>query len=179
MGSDGDRVVELCFNNLNEPWIVYNDPIIQKNDGFNCGPIACLKVLELYGFIPTNSIAGIAQKKYGYRGVVMPFYQRMLEVNEGQLKFTLGKTTIKKINRKKKKNINKEPIVIDDGEDNKPDAMSITSNKRTLAMEKKNKKQQESAKKAMKKCGNAAIESGVAPGSVVSLQVDYRTHSNP
>jgi hypothetical protein len=63
---------------------------IQQNDGFNCGPIACLKVLELYGFIPTNSIAEIAQKKHGYRGVVMPFYERMLEVNEPQLKFTLG-----------------------------------------------------------------------------------------
>ena len=163
---------------LYAPWQVYNDPIIKQNDGFNCGSIACLKVLELYGFIPTDSIAQIAEKKNGYRGVVMPFYQKMLEVNEGQLNFFVGKTTIKKFNRNKKK-IEEETIVIDDGEDNEPDAMSITSNKRTLAMEKKNKKQEESAKKAMKKCGDAVLQSGVAAGAVVSLQVDYRTHYNP
>ncbi len=176
-GSDNDRVLELCFSDLYAPWIVYNDPIIKQNDGFNCGPIASLKVLELYGFIPTNSIAGIAQKKYGYRGVVMPLYQRMLQVNEGQLKFIIGNATTRKINTKK--NIEEETIVIDDGEDNEPDAMSITSNKCTMAMEKKNKKQQEGAEKAMKKCGDAAIQSGVAAGAVVSLQVNYRTHSNP
>jgi len=46
-------------------------------------------------------------------------------------------------------------------------------------MEKKNKKQKKNAKKAMKKCGDAALQSGVAPGAVVSLQVDHRTHYNP
>ncbi len=56
----------------------------------------------------------------------MPFYQKILEVNEGQLNFFVGKTTIKKFNRNKKK-IEEETIVIDDGEDNKPDVMSITS----------------------------------------------------
>ncbi len=30
----------------------------------------------------------------------------------------------------------------------------------------------------MKKCGDAALQSGVAAGAVVSLQVDYRTHYN-
>jgi len=81
MGSGNDQIIALCFNDLYAPWVVYNDPIIKQNDGFNCGPIACLKVLELYGFIPTNSIAGIAHKRYGYRGVVMQYYRNMLEVN--------------------------------------------------------------------------------------------------
>ena len=180
VGRDGDSVLELCFNDLYAPWIVYNDPIIKQNDGFNCGPIACLKVLELYGFIPTNSIAGIAQKKHGYRGVVMPFYERMLEVNEPQLKYMLSRDVyVRKMKTIKKNHIKDEEIEIDDGEHEEPDAVSVTSNKRTLAMEKKNRKQQESAKKAMKKCGNAALQSGVAAGAVVSLQVDYRTHSNP
>jgi hypothetical protein len=30
----------------------------------------------------------------------------------------------------------------------------------------------------MKHCGNAAMESGAAPGAVVTLKVDYRTHSH-
>ena len=48
---------------------------------------------------------------------------------------------------------------------------------RKVAMEKKNLKQKESAKKAMERAGAAAIESGAAPGAVVSLKVDYCTHS--
>ncbi len=44
------------------------------------------------------------------------------------------------------------------------------------AMEKKNCKQEESAKKAMKICGQAALEIGVGIGALVSLKVDYRTH---
>jgi hypothetical protein len=46
-------------------------------------------------------------------------------------------------------------------------------------MDKKNRKQEESAIKAMKKCGDAALKSGISPGAVVTLQVDYRTHYNP
>ncbi len=44
------------------------------------------------------------------------------------------------------------------------------------AMEKKNCKQEESAIKAMKICGQAALESGVGIGALVSLKVDYRSH---
>ncbi len=51
-------------------------------------------------------------------------------------------------------------------------------NIRKEAMAKKNMKQKESAKKEMKRAGATAIESGAAPGAVVSLKVDYRTHSH-
>jgi hypothetical protein len=43
-------------------------------------------------------------------------------------------------------------------------------------MEKKNCKQEESAIKAMKICGRAALESGVGIGPLVSLKVEYHTH---
>ncbi len=42
-------------------------------------------------------------------------------------------------------------------------------------MEKKNCKQEESAIKAMKICGKAALDSGIGIGALVSLKVDYRT----
>jgi hypothetical protein len=45
-------------------------------------------------------------------------------------------------------------------------------------MKKKNDKQQASAEKEMKRAGKAAMESGAASGAVVTLQVDYRTHSH-
>ncbi len=57
--------------------------------------------------------------------------------------------------------------------------MLHTSETCKIAMEKKNRRQEENAKKAMKKCGNAAIKSGVSPGAVVTFQVDYRTYYNP
>jgi hypothetical protein len=44
------------------------------------------------------------------------------------------------------------------------------------AMEKKNCMQEESAIKVMKVCGQAALESGVGIGALVSLKVDYCTH---
>jgi hypothetical protein len=54
-----------------------------------------------------------------------------------------------------------------------------TSEMRKIAMEKKNKRQEKNALKAMKKCGEAAMKSGVLPGAVVTLQVDYGTNYNP
>jgi hypothetical protein len=47
---------------------------------------------------------------------------------------------------------------------------------RREAMEKKNCKQEKSAIKAMKVCGQAALERGVGIGALVSLKVDYCTH---
>ncbi len=49
---------------------------------------------------------------------------------------------------------------------------------RELAMEKKNYKQESEAKKAMKKYGKAAEDAGAHVGAVVSLHVDYHTHSH-
>ena len=39
-------------------------------------------------------------------------------------------------------------------------------------------KQAENILKAIKRCGSAAIDSGAVPGAVVTLKVDYRTHSH-
>ena len=45
-------------------------------------------------------------------------------------------------------------------------------------MAKRNHKQQSQAKKAMKQCGRAAQAARAGIGAVVSLKVDYRTHSH-
>jgi hypothetical protein len=47
---------------------------------------------------------------------------------------------------------------------------------RKEAMQKKNRKQEEYAIKAMKMCGKAAVDSAIGLGALVSLKVDYRTH---
>ena len=53
-----------------------------------------------------------------------------------------------------------------------------TSITRSVAMEKRNKRQAASAQKEMKRCCDKAIRNGAAPGAVVTLKVDYRTHSH-
>ena len=45
-------------------------------------------------------------------------------------------------------------------------------------MTKKNLGQAEGAEKAKKRAGKAALEAGAEPGAVVTLHVDYRTHSH-
>ena len=45
-------------------------------------------------------------------------------------------------------------------------------------MAKRNRKQESQAIKAMKQCGRAAQAAGAGIGAVVSLKVDYHTHSH-
>ncbi len=45
-----------------------------------------------------------------------------------------------------------------------------SSELRKIAMEKKNKRQEEKANQALKQCGDAAVKSGVSPGAVVILR---------
>ena len=198
--------LELYFEDKDEPWVVYNDHTILQVDGYNCGPIACLKVMEIYGILPPNSVAEIAHQRYGYRASVMDQYQRFLSQHDRDIKLILNKSGFERFSRDCKNELSGgedddepqvAPQVADNDTDDKPQVSdkeddddgeeegeeaednSHTSNKRKLAMEKKNTKQQESAKKAMKQCGDAALKAGISPGAVVTLQVDYRTCYNP
>jgi hypothetical protein len=197
--------IELCFDDKYAPWCVYNDPIIWQVDGYNCGPIACLKVMEIYGILPPDSIAEIAHQRYGYRGVVMDHYSRFLAQHDRDIKLILNKSGFERFSRDcsvrnnelsggvdndeaqiaDKESYNEAQVsdkaAGDKGkeEGKEADNNSHTSNKRKLAMENKNTKQKEGAKKAMKQCGDAALKAGISPGAVVTLQVDYRTCYNP
>jgi hypothetical protein len=83
-----------------------------------------------------------------------------------------------------KSNANNVPAQTNDAMENNNNGQNVGGNiirdkegiVRREAMEEKNCKQEESAIKAMKICGQAALESGVGIGALVSLKVDYRTH---
>ena len=92
----GDEVMEIDFMDDNAPWHVEHDPILKQADGFNCGPIACLKVLEIYGLIEENSIGDIAHQQYGYRGVAMTFYEKFIEKYKQDFQFTISYSTARK-----------------------------------------------------------------------------------
>jgi hypothetical protein len=48
-----DMVLEISFDDLNhqQPWRVQNDQSYVQGDDVSCEPIACLKLMKIYGFI--------------------------------------------------------------------------------------------------------------------------------
>ena len=160
----------------NRPWAMVKDPVLKQHDGYNCGPIACLKVMEIYGMIPQDSIEQIRHSNDGYRGVVMAFYQLCLREYNNDIHFPINnKGNVQKYIKFKEQQKAKE---VDD-EQKAKEVDDESSKNRGQAMAMKNKRQAAQALKMMKQCGNAAMKSGVGPGAVVTLQVDYRTHYNP
>jgi hypothetical protein len=169
------RVMELAFQSALNPeqswpdWIVINDPSIRQTDGYNCGPIACIKVMEVFGILELDSISTIANSPEGYRPVVMEYYQQCVMKYKDDLFFQLRKKTAKS------QTLVSAPDEVPSEEDEGDDHTTVT---RSLALEKRNKKQAASAEKEIRRCGQAAILNGAAPGAVVTLKVDYRTHSH-
>ena len=143
-------------------WKVTNDRSYKQSDGVSCGPIACLKVMEIYGIVQPGRVEFLSNFHNGDRTTVMDYYADCVEKYNDGIKAELH--MLESIIDTRATYGRKQP------------ADSI----RKVAMEKKNLKQKESAKKAMamERAGAAAIESGAAPGAVVSLKVDYRTHSH-
>jgi hypothetical protein len=80
------------------------------------------------------------------------------------------------LERQEKDNNNEVDISSD--ESSSASLVDHVSVQRSVALEKKNKRQAASAEKEIKRAGQAAIRNGVAPGAVVTLKVDYRTHSH-
>ena len=77
------RVMNISFKLDFDPnhgwpkWTVTNDSSIRQVDGFNCGPIACLKVMEVFGILKPGSISDIVESD-SYRTVVMNYYQECI-----------------------------------------------------------------------------------------------------
>jgi hypothetical protein len=133
--------------------------------------------MELYGFLKEGSIDHIGESPGGYRNAVMDYYQNCCILYYDALKAEL----------RTKKLVTDDPkedagAVVTEKKNAKQPSSNPTDDARddarALAMKKKNAKQQASAEKEMKRAGKAAMESGAAPGAVVTLHVDYRTHSH-
>ena len=193
--TDCGEVLMLFFSDENKgPWAVSKDPKLKQFDRINCGPIACLKVMEICGIIPKSSVAEAHKMhKQGYRGIVMEYYKRFMQRYERDMWYNVSGATAKKIAHDME-NEEHDKKDTEDVESDEPSSVDFTSSPdnsgskahldyshetHKVAMEKKNKRQEEKAKQALKQCGQAALKSGVSPGAVVTLKVDYRTFYNP
>ena len=195
-----DVVIELVFDGSPATsWTMSKDRSYKQSDGVSCGPIACLKVMELYGIVPEGEIERMGADIKAYRGAVMDYYSTMIVRYYNDLKVLMRsderltkireKEKLAEIREKEKrqKEKEKEKRQKESGKNSGTTEVTrtteVTSNSRedearSLAMTKKNKKQAESAEKEMKRAGKAALDSGAGPGAVVTLHVDYRTHSH-
>ena len=64
-----NELIELGFDHVyntvdNRPWSMEKDLVLKQHDRYNCGPIACVNVTEIYGMLPQNSIKTIGHSVY-------------------------------------------------------------------------------------------------------------------
>ncbi len=69
-----DMEMEICFEETSTHCLVNNERAYIQSDRYNCGPIACLKVIEIYGFLPVGPINVIKESVHGYQPVVMDYF---------------------------------------------------------------------------------------------------------
>ena len=163
-------------------WTVSYDTDIIQTDGCSCGPIACAKVMEVFGLLAPGSLASIEDYPGGYRAVVMEYYEGLVMKYNKNIYFPVRKQPAKtRLFKESLEGQHKDDVNEVDISSVKSSSSSViehVSVQRSVAMDKKNKRQAASAEKEMKRAGQAAIRNGVAPGAVVTLKVDYRTHSH-
>ena len=165
-------------------WTVTNHTTYEQNDSHNCGPIACMKLLEIHGLIAAGSIdqIGLGQSMDTYRSVVIKYFQdSVLKYNEVLNVERRNRSAIasKAVDQRSDAMLSHPIDLISNANSTSPSAnngISTLSTNRTRAMAMKNSKQQQSAIKEMKRCAKNAIDLGATVGAVVTLQVDYRTN---
>ncbi len=56
-------MIEIDFDKSGKNcWKVFNKHTYKQLDGINCGPIACMKIMEIYGLIKPGTIEEIRTK---------------------------------------------------------------------------------------------------------------------
>ncbi len=75
-----------------EEWRLERGYFIHQMDGFNCGPIACLKVMELFGIVTIPYPQDI-NEKYNVCKIVMGQWEELLEYCDSNLVLVLVKAS--------------------------------------------------------------------------------------
>ena len=85
-----DVVIQLVFDGSHATcWTISKDCSCKQSDGVSCGPIACLKVMELYGIVPEGEIERMGTDIKAYRVAVMDYYSTLIVRNYNSLKTLL------------------------------------------------------------------------------------------
>ena len=84
VGGSTKQYLEIKFGE-EAPWIMTNLRHHKQRDSHNCGPIACLKIMEIYGCIEKGYIEIIAGLLGGYRGFVMNKFDELCNTYDSQM----------------------------------------------------------------------------------------------
>jgi hypothetical protein len=147
-----------------------------QGDGVSCGPIACLKQMEIYGFNEEGSIARIGGSSHRYQPSVIDYFNDCVRRYDNNLKVRVHTNQFNTNQEKAAKDAGVAELASQYAAESDVDkknpavvsAAELASVNYAIALSRRNKNQEESALKEMKKCGNAAIVSGTEPGTVVT-----------
>jgi hypothetical protein len=80
-------------------WTVCNEASYTQQDGFNCGPLACMKLMEINGRVAKGTIDSIISggSKQTIRWEVMAYFEECIERYNDDLKVDIRAVTAKKI----------------------------------------------------------------------------------
>ena len=125
-------------------WTVSYDTDIIQTDGCSCGPIACAKVMEVFGLLAPGSLASIEDYPGGYLAVVMEYYEGLVMKYNKNIYFPVRKQPAKtRLFKESLEGQHKD----DDNEVDMSTAKSSSSSlvehvsvQRSVALDKKNKK---------------------------------------
>jgi soluble cytochrome b562 len=82
-------VLKIKFPHAEHAWIVQNQEVVRQTDGISCGPLACFRILLLFGY--ENLLCQKVLKDYKQmRITVMDHWNAMLERNKSDMYCLVG-----------------------------------------------------------------------------------------
>jgi hypothetical protein len=82
---------------MKSPWAMSNKRSYTQEDGHNCGPIACTKIMKIYGWIALGSLPQIGKTPGGFYSVVMEFFPALLTTCDNDLQVALRSSVGNKV----------------------------------------------------------------------------------
>jgi hypothetical protein len=79
-------VLEIDFNDSKSPWLVTNLVTYIQPDGCYCGPIACVKVMEIFGMVEEGNIKRHQDSMEKLRRTVMNYFNQCVTKYKKQLR---------------------------------------------------------------------------------------------
>jgi len=169
------------------------DQFLEQHDGNSCGPIACLKIMEMFGALSKSPTELQAMQTGHLRLLVMTHYKKMIEGLHSDEVFVPHrkaidlKAEIKSATEDPNSKSSKSPDYKTPHKDDKKQSLptpssnqsqlrSSTSQHRRAAVASKRKRQTKQAEDMMKRRLDATV---VVVGDAVALRMDYRDVSHP
>lgn len=186
---EGRNIIHLNTGNIGEGeyWKMKCGATIKQNDSVNCGPITCMKILELFNCVESQIIDPDQIGVDHYRSIVIDKFKNMLQLFNTDFPVRVRKLEIKR-KRKEKANYNVDEsgqksemkkFKADHNVDESGNYLRNADILREESAELKRRSQARQAQKMEDTFKKSVVASGVTVGAVVTMKVDARDCSHP